>query len=101
MIPVPYKVRVDHQIPIPYKVWGTIRVIDSYKLPTEDSNHIIHVGGWNVLDPKDWGLYFTFWITVHGYVLHFQDGRGINVRWHTCCVPNLWVLLLRLLYCSS
>ena len=28
MIPVPYKVRGDHQICIPYKVWGTIRFID-------------------------------------------------------------------------
>ena len=24
----------DHQIPIPYKVWGTMRVIDIYKVPT-------------------------------------------------------------------
>ena len=118
MIPVPYKVRVDHkilhvgdhQIPIPYKVWQTIIVIDSYKVPAfslryggtishwqlqgfhipykvwgplesltvtrflqwtvimktlhidsykvpeADSNHIVHVGGWCVLAPKD--LYF-------------------------------------------
>ena len=28
-----------HQIPIPYKVWGAIRVIDRHKLPTVDSNH--------------------------------------------------------------
>ena len=26
-IAVPYKVRANHQIPIPYKVWGTIRGI--------------------------------------------------------------------------
>ena len=24
----------DHQITIPYKVWGTVRVTDSYKVPT-------------------------------------------------------------------
>ena len=38
MIPVPYKVR-EHEMPIPYKVLGTIRVIDSYNIPTVDSNH--------------------------------------------------------------
>ena len=29
MIPVPYKVRENHQIPILYKVWGTIEVFDN------------------------------------------------------------------------
>ena len=53
VIPVPYKVRGYHKLPILYLVSGTIRVIsdmktlhiDSYKVPTVDSNHIIHVGG--------------------------------------------------------
>ena len=62
MIPVTYKVRGDHQIihvgvhkrlwqlqgsHIPYKVWGTIRVIDSYKVPTF---HIRYEGTKRVTD---------------------------------------------------
>ena len=31
---------------------------DSYKVPAMDSNHIVHVGGWRVLAPEDWGLEF-------------------------------------------
>ena len=42
----------DHKIPVPYKVggtiksymWGTLRVIDSNKVPAVDSNHIVTVG---------------------------------------------------------
>ena len=30
--------------------------IDSYKVSAVDSNHIVHVGGWSVLAPEDWGL---------------------------------------------
>ena len=62
MTPVLYKARGiirscmwgDHMIP--YKIRGTIRVTDRYKVPTVDSNHIVHVGSWHVLAPKDWGL---------------------------------------------
>ena len=62
----------DHAIPIPYK-GETIRVIDSFKVPTVDSNHegtshdsykvpavdsnhIVHMGGWLVHAPEAWGL---------------------------------------------
>ena len=54
MIPVSYKVRGDHQTSIPYKVWGNIRVIDSYKVLAVDSNNIVHVEG--VVCPCPQGL---------------------------------------------
>ena len=47
------------RFPIPYKVWGTIRVIDSYKVPAVDSHHIymwgdgmslpLNIGGFNLI----------------------------------------------------
>ena len=39
MIPVPYKIRGAIRYLFHIKCQGTIRVIDSYKVPTVDSNH--------------------------------------------------------------
>ena len=32
---------------------------DSYKVPTVDSNHIVHVGGWRVLAPQELETFFS------------------------------------------
>ena len=50
--------------------------IDSYKVHAVDSNHIMHVGGWHILAPKDWGLYLVnvyqlLWISCYLYFTLF------------------------------
>ena len=63
---------------------GTIRVIDSYKVPTVDSNHIVHKGGWHVLAPNDWGLYWYF-IEIHRDAQYETHRSSI---WQNCCWPT-------------
>ena len=79
--------------------------IGSYKVPTVDSNHTIHVGGWHVLAPRTGGFNYTLATPWHLIGYHSFHPFGCRCvckiayiismpEFNLCCLASLSYLTL-------